>query len=467
MNSSDKRTIFRRAAIIFWLLLFLFLSAAASYAGTINSAEKKLVRQAEGTFTYNGTIYFAYGKSVDKLEAYLAQDHLNLPAPLIRKAHRYMKDPTYIKMAAASGYLYPVGTHGHVFPEFKKDRRFQDEQEFEQSSLYSNHRKEIVQALMEISAQSMKQQIVLQSFSLPSGKSALQARHKAAVTEYQTLSMVKLCLTIVECLILAVLLLLIGILWRGRSDGRKKMLRTISVVLTIGIGINLCLAGVYFVHRSTLGSYKFLKKTVEKSTLTADMRNVMKSDMDKILIREGFSDQKASSFVYDQVFDNEFQYVFVQKLKGQEVHVTSSGINEDAFLTLKPKGVNKKIAVLETEYNLRRAYRHAINLQPAGFIHSLWANVQHRMGSVMTFGMLMLLFSILAELRITDGYRSFVRKLAWMFGIAGALTVGLFFLLRIGDHALVSVCEVLMMGNYPQLFFRGVRHALAAETAVW
>ena len=467
MSERDNKIILRKAAITIWLFLFLFLSASVSYAGTISSSEKKLVTQAEGKFEYQGTVYYAYGKSIDKLKEYLAQDHLSLSAPLIRKAHRYMRNPEYIRMAAASGYLYPIGSHGHVYPEFKEGKRFLDEEEFLESPLYQNHRKEIEQALMNISAQSMKQQIVLRSFSLPSGKTAVQARHKAAETEYQVLSAVKVFFTIVELLILGVLLLLIVVLWRGGPVDKKKLIKIISVTLTIGIGVNCCLAGLFFVHRTTLGSYKFLKNTMEKSTLTKETRNLMKSDMNKILIREGFSEQKASSFVYDQVFDNEYQYVFMQKLKGQRVQATSSGINEDEFLTLKPKWVNKKIAVLETEYNLRRAYRHALKLQPAGFIHSLWANVQNRMGSVMVFGMLMLLFSVLAMLRISDGYHAIVRRLARIFGIAGMLTAVLFILLQVNHGAIVAACGMLMMGDFPQLFFRGIRHALAAEIAAW
>lgn len=466
MNKRENKNISRKAAITIWLLLFLFFSASASYAGTISPSEKKLVTQAEGKFEYRGTVYYAYGKSIDKLKDYLAQDHLSLSAPLIRKAHRYMSDPVYIRMAAASGYLYTIGSHGRVYSEFQKDRRFQDEEEFLESSLYQNHRKEIEQALMKISAQSMKQQIVLRSFSLPSGKSAVQARHKAAETEYQILSAVKVFFTIVECLILGVLLLLSMIFWRGRPVGKKKLIKIISVALTIGIGINCCLAGLFFVHKTTLGSYKFLKETMEKSILTDETRKLMKSDMNKILIREGFTDQNASSFVYDQIFDNEYQYIFVQKLKGQRVQATSGGITEDSFLTLKPRGVNKKIAVLETEYNLRRAYRHALKLQPAGFIHSLWANVQNRMGSVMIFGMLMLLFSVLAMLRISNGYSAIVRKFAWVFGIAGALTTMLLILLQINQRTLAAMCEVLMMGDFPQLFFRGIRYSLTAETVI-
>lgn len=467
MSERDNKIILRKAAITIWLFLFFFLSASVSYAGTISSSEKKLVTQAEGKFEYQGTVYYAYEKSIDKLKEYLAQDHLSLSAPLIRKAHRYMRNPEYIRMAAASGYLYPIGSHGHVYPEFKEGKRFLDEEEFLESPLYQNHRKEIEQALMNISAQSMKQQIVLRSFSLPSGKTAVQARSQASQAEYKILSAVKGCLTAAECCVLAALLLLISLLWKGVSHGKKKLIKGISVVLSIGIGMNCCLAGLYFVHRTTLGSYSFLKKTMVKSSLTSEARNLMKSDMKKILIREGFAGQKVNSFVYDQIFDNEYQYVFVQKLKGQQVRVTSEGVNADAFLELKPKGMNRKIVVLETEHNLRRAYRHAIKLQPAGFIHTLWANVQNQMGSVMLFGMLMLLFSVIAVLRISAGRREIFRRLACTFGIAGGLTALLLLILRIEKNVLSAACEVLMMGNYPQMFFRGIRLTLAAEVVFW
>lgn len=467
MSSRKMKNILHKAAILFWLLIFLFLFATASYAGKISPSEKMLVTQAEGRFEYRGTVYYAYGKSIDKLREYLAQDNLTLSAPLIGKAHRYMKDPVYIRMAAASGYLYPIGSHGHAYPEFQEENRFQSEEEFLASVLYRNHSKEIEQAFMNISAQSVNQQIVLRNFSLPSGKSAVRARHKVVEAAYKFLSAVKNWFTIVECLILGALLLLIGIRWHGGFDDKTKLQKLISVILMIGIEVNCCLVGLFYVHRTTLGSYEFLKKTMEKSTLTTEMRNLMKSDMKKILIREGISDKTSSSFVYDHVFDNECQYIFVQKLKGQQVQVTSGGINEDAFLTIKPRGVNQKIAVLETEHNLRRAYRHALKLQPAGFIHSLWSVIQSRMGSVMIFGMLMLLFSVLAILRISNGYQAFIKGLAWIFGIAGVPTAVSFILLQINRGTIAATCEVLLMGNFPQLFFRGIRSALAEAVIIW
>jgi hypothetical protein len=460
----------KRAGILFWVLLFffIFVSTSVSWAGSISPGEKKLVKQAEGTFSYDGVTYYAYGKSLDKLEDYLSQDHLTLSKPLIRKAQRYMKDPVYIRMAAASGYIYPVGVKGNFFPEFQQGKRAQDEEALLKSDLYKNHSTEIDQIMMKISAQSMSQQVVLRSFPLLSGKAAIQTRHKAEDAEYSVLMTIRSCLTVIEFVILAALLLLIAYLWKGSAlSDKKRMRKVISVILIAGIGVNCLLASLFFVHRMTLGSYTFLKKTMVKSTLTADTRRTMKGDMDKILIREGFSDAKASTFVYDQVFDNEYQYFFVQKLKGQKVHATSSGINEDAFLTLKPKGVNKKIAVMETEYNLRRAYRHALKLQPAGFIHTLWSNVQKVMSPVIVFGMLMLLFGLIAILRISEERKFFWRRLSVSFGIAGLLTLVLFGLLTWGSSSVLSACKALMMGNYPEFFLGRVKALLLGEGLIW
>lgn len=458
-----------KVLLVICVALLLVIIPMQAHAGSLSKGERRLVRRAEKTFTYNGGVYFAYGKSIDKLNEYLKQDHLTLSEPLLEKAERYMKDPVYIRMAIASGYLYPVGVKGgKPFPEFDEDKRFKDDAEFLDSEFYRVHGGALDAELLEVSAQSTEQQIVLRKFTLTSGKAAKNARKAVVQGEYAAILWIRRVLWIVEILVC----LAIVILALGKKDNRLE--RAAKVILTVGVGVNIALMGAGLVFRTTLGSYQTLKHSAEKSTMMTSARDQMYEEMQKVLIREGLSDRKAADFVIEQIFENEYRYVFLQKLRGVSISKHSSGINEASIETLKPKGVNKKIVALETEYNLRRAYKRAIALQPAGFIHSLWWNIRFVLNGVFSAGVLLLLGSLLFLLkngrkedeRVHTGIvlTTLMRGFLTAAGVFIALSIGL----SVAMPAIKSAGDVLGAGNFPSMFMQVVRLAcvLAAVSGI-
>jgi hypothetical protein len=458
-----KRIGFTGAAVILLAILMVMQSAVPCFAGSLSRREKKIISRAEGTFRYEDATFFAYGKSIDKLTEYLEQDGVDLSKPLAEKAEKYMKDPVYIRMAIASGYLYPVGTKdGKTFSDFDRDDRFEDEEALLESDFYRRHGEAIESAMLAVSSESLSGQITLRKFTLTSGKSQSEVRSRIAEKEYDISVGVKRVMTVLEILVLVSILYLAHLSGAG-SARSAKLKRTAAAVLTVGIGINIAFAGLFFVFRSSLGSYDFLRHAMAESSLPSRTCEEMKDEMQKILIREGLADEDAGRFVYDHVFENEYRYIFNERLKGQHVKATSSGIATEVFQDLKPHGVNRKIVPLETEYNFRRAYRHALHRQPAGFIHTLWSNIRNTLGSTMLFCVLMLVFGIPVLLAWK---RSRAQALRTEFVISAAAAALLTAVLFAASPGMIAALHSAGLGSFTDIFMRRVKAAAAIETAV-
>ncbi len=77
------------------------------HAGNINGNEARVLAAANGTFTYNGKQYKAGSAYINQLEAYLAQDDVDLTSEQADEAISMMYGS--VADGVAQGYLYEVG----------------------------------------------------------------------------------------------------------------------------------------------------------------------------------------------------------------------------------------------------------------------------------------------------------------------------------------------------------------------
>lgn len=89
------------------LLLCVFLFASTVYAGSINGPESGLIRQASGTFTYEGKTYVATPVSLSRLKAELSSDDVDLTQDQADRAASMMY--SNVEGGILDGYLMPVG----------------------------------------------------------------------------------------------------------------------------------------------------------------------------------------------------------------------------------------------------------------------------------------------------------------------------------------------------------------------
>ena len=372
----------------------------------INEWEDRVLIAATGTFKSEGRVYYAYGDYVDELISYFTKEDLDLTEKEAKDAVSEITDPENAKAGAMSGYLYQIGGKpadtdslvdngeydGKVYPEFDKNVRFANEEEYRASDLYLSNKAFIEERNSTVyeSQSAMREEMKKLAEADRTYQRVLSSRPAdASLTEITAPKAAGIIFAILAgcLLILSVYIAVYG--WRrstvsiltgaddenwnkGNTHRDRHRIRKISaVILAAIVAFDLVVICSGLTYYSTFGSNNYLEKAMDESGACQHCFMSFRDDVHDYLSKNSLPQNALDRALTYR--DYKFDYVkgIRSAIKSGSDEVTYRGVQESveaqidllAYVTKKDSGNVVK--------DINEIYESSLSADPGVIIYKL------------------------------------------------------------------------------------------------
>ncbi len=372
----------------------------------INEWEDRVLIAATGTFKSEGRVYYAYGDYVDELISYFTKEDLDLTEKEAKDAVSEITDPENAKAGAMSGYLYQIGGKpadtdslvdngeydGKVYPEFDKNVRFANEEEYRASDLYLSNKAFIEERNSTVyeSQSAMREEMKKLAEADRTYQRVLSSRPAdASLTEITAPKAAGIIFAILAgcLLILSVYIAVYG--WRrstvsiltgaddenwnkGNTHRDRHRIRKISaVILAAIVAFDLVVICSGLTYYSTFGSNNYLEKAMDESGACQHCFMSFRDDVHDYLSKNSLPQNSLDRALTYRDFKFDFVKGIRSAIKSGSDDVTYRGVQEPveaqinllAYVTKKDSGNVVK--------DINDIYESSLSVDSGIFIHRL------------------------------------------------------------------------------------------------